>query len=64
MFLNVVNDDATAVDIGVVEGVENEACAFQFVFEVRSVNQNGLIVFLSQLYVFLKNGEFIFGVFV
>lgn len=64
MFFHVVDDDAFAVDIGVVEGIENEAGAFEFVLEVGGVDENGLIVFFGQFHMFFENRELVFGVFV
>lgn len=64
MFFDVVDDDAVAVDVRVIEGVEDEAGAFEFVLEVGGVDEDGLVELFGDFEVFLEDLEFVFGVFV
>jgi len=64
VLLNVVDNDRLGVDTGIFQGIEGESGAFDFVFEVGGVDEDGEIVFLSHFDVFFKNGEFVDRVFV
>ena len=60
MFLDVVNDDAPRADATVIfQGVEDEACAFEFVFEMRRVDKDELVVAGRQVNLHFKNTQFV-----
>ena len=51
VFLHVINDDALGADAAVVfDDVEDEARTFQFVFQMRRVDENELIVLGGEVY--------------
>ena len=64
VFFDVVDDDAVAINVSVVQGVEDEAGSLQFVLEVRGVDEDGKVEFFSKFDVFLEDGELVFGVLV
>ena len=61
---DVIDNDAIAIDTGIVEGVENESGPFEFVLEVRGMDEDGAIKFLGEIDVFFEDRELVLGVFV
>ena len=64
VFFDVVDDHAAPVDVGVLERINNESGALEFVLKVRSVNKDGAVELFRDLDVFFKNREFVFGILV
>ena len=65
MFFDVVDDDLFRADAAVVtEGVEDESGAFEFVFEVRGVDEDELVVIGGELDVFFEDEELVAAVFI
>jgi hypothetical protein len=61
----VIDDAAFGLDATIVfEDVNDEACAFELVFEVRSVNEDELVVARGEVNVFFEDGDFVAGIFV
>ena len=60
VFLDVVNDDPLRPDAPVaLQHVENQPRAFQFVLQVRRVDQNQLVVPRRQIHVHFEHFQFV-----
>ena len=65
VFFDMVDDAAFGFDAGVgAESIEDEAGAFEFVFEVRSVDKDKLVVFGGEVDVLFEDFKFVAAVFV
>jgi hypothetical protein len=65
MFLDVIDDDAGGFDAGVVfEDVEDEACAFEFIFEVGGMDEDELVEAVGEVDVHFEDFEFVTGIFI
>jgi len=65
VFLDVIYDDTMRLDAFVAfDDINYQARAFEFVFEVRGVNEDELVVFGGEVDVFLENFDFVATVFV
>ena len=65
VFFDVVDDAAFGFDAAIVfEDVDDEARAFEFVFEVRGVDEDELVVARGEVNVFFEDGDFVAGILV
>ncbi len=65
VFLDVIDDDAGGIDAGIgKEDVDDEAGAFEFVFEVGGVDEDQLVVASGEIDVLFEDLELVAGVFV
>ena len=63
MLLDVINKDAPRVNAPVAfQNIEDQACSFPFVFKMRRVDENELIVACREINMFLENGNFVAAV--
>ena len=65
VFLDVIDDNLGAIELGkTCEGFKDQAGALKLILEVRGMDEDRQVAVHCELDVFLKDGEFIAGIFV